>query len=141
VFQRSHARLLVTTRVEYRARTAKITSDADQRRLVALATDTTAWRIVAPVSTTHDEAMRTAELLAPANTRTIAVVTSPLHTRRACATFEGVGFSVVCVPSDERRYAAYTLPGPADRFDAFFDLLYERLGMIEYRARGWVRTK
>jgi uncharacterized SAM-binding protein YcdF (DUF218 family) len=141
VFRRTHARLLITTRIVHRTRSRTITSDADQRRLIALATDTSVWRIVAPVHTTHDEALRTAELLAPASARTIAVVTSPLHTRRACATFEGVGFRVVCVPSEERRYAAYSLSGPMDRLRAFFDLLYERLGMIEYRTRGWVRTK
>lgn len=141
LFRRTHARILITTRVVYRTRSRTITSDADQRRLIALAADTSVWRIAAPVHTTHDEALRTAELLVPATTRTIAVVTSPLHTRRACATFEGAGFRVVCAPSEERRYAANSLSSPMDRLRAFFDLLYERLGMIEYRARGWVRTK
>jgi uncharacterized SAM-binding protein YcdF (DUF218 family) len=141
VFRRTHARVLITTRVEHRARSRTITSDTDQRRVIALAADTSVWRIVAPVHTTHDEALRSAELLAPASARPIVVVTSPLHTRRACATFEAVGFRVACVPSEERRYAAYALSGPVDRLRAFFDLLYERLGMIEYRARGWVRTK
>jgi uncharacterized SAM-binding protein YcdF (DUF218 family) len=141
LFRRNQARLLVTSRVENREHTRAVTSDADQRMLIALGADTSHWRIIAPVRTTHDEALRTAQLLAPANARTIAVVTSPLHTRRACATFEGVGFHVVCVPSEERVYAVHSLSGPADRLRAFFDLLYERLGMIEYRARGWVRPK
>jgi uncharacterized SAM-binding protein YcdF (DUF218 family) len=138
VWRRNHARLLITTRVEERAAQGIITSDADQRALTVLGGDTSAWRVVAPAHTTHDEAVRTGELLAPASARSIAVVTSPLHTRRACATFEALGFHVVCIPSDERRYAVHTLPGPADRFAAFFDLLYERLAMIKYRARGWV---
>lgn len=138
VWRRNHARLLITTRVEEKARGRSFTSDADQRALVALGGDTAAWRIVAPAHTTHDEALRSAELLAPARSRSIAVVTSPLHTRRACATFEALGFHVVCIPSDERRYAVYSLSGPAERFDAFFDWLYEQLGMLKYRARGWI---
>lgn len=139
VSRRNGARLLITTRVEDRRSDRVITSDADQRALIQLGGDTSAWRIAAPAHTTHDEAMRTAEILAPASSRTIAVVTSPLHTRRACATFEALGFHVVCVPSDERAYAMYSLPGPVDRVRAFFDWLYEQLAVIKYRSRGWIR--
>jgi uncharacterized SAM-binding protein YcdF (DUF218 family) len=138
IWRRNHARLLITTRVEDRQGGRLITSDADQRALIQLGGDTAAWRIAAPAHTTHDEAMRTAEILAPASARTIAVVTSPLHTRRACATFETLGFHVVCVPSDERGYAAYSLPGSADRVRGFFDWLYEQLATIKYKARGWI---
>jgi uncharacterized SAM-binding protein YcdF (DUF218 family) len=138
VWRRNHARLLITTRVEDRGGGRTVTSDADQRALIQLGGDISAWRIAHPAHTTHDEALRTAEMLAPASSRSIAVVTSPLHTRRACATFEALGFHVVCIPSDERRYAVHALSGPAERFDAFFDWLYEQLGMIKYRAKGWV---
>lgn len=137
-WRRNHARLLITTRVSDRSGSRVVTSDADQRALIALGGDTLSWRIAAPAHTTHDEALRTAEMLAPARSRTIAVVTSPLHTRRACATFEGLGFHVVCIPSDERRYSVYSLSGPIERFDAFFDWLYEQLGMVKYRAEGWI---
>jgi len=139
IWRRNRAHLLITTRVEDRGRGSVVTSDADQRALIQLAGDTAAWRIAAPAHTTHDEALRTAELLAPARSRSIAVVTSPLHTRRACATFEALGFHVVCTPSDERRYAVNSLSGPGERFDAFFDWLYEQLGMVKYRLHGWIR--
>lgn len=139
VWRRNHARLLITTRVEHRAPGGTITSDADQRALIQLGGDTSAWRIAAPAHSTHDEALRTAELLAPASSRSIAVVTTPLHTRRACATFETLGFHVTCIPSDERQYAVRSLPGPIDRFHALFDWLYEQLGMIKYRSHGWLR--
>ena len=138
VWRRNHARLLITTRVEDRGGGLIVTSDDDQRALIQLGGDIAAWRIAKPAHTTHDEALRTAEMLAPASSRSIAVVTSPLHTRRACATFEALGFHVVCIPSDERRYAVYALSGSAERFDAFFDWLYEQLGMIKYRSRGWI---
>jgi hypothetical protein len=50
-----------------------------------------------------------------------------------------VGFTVVCVPSEEWFYSERNLARPLDRVRAFFDYLYERLGMIEYRRRGWIR--
>ena len=130
---------IVTTRPALSRRDLHQVSDADQRALIALAGDTTRWREVGPVRTTREEAIRTASLLAPAASRSIAVVTSPLHTRRACGAFEAVGFRVVCVPSTERMYAIYAFTGVRGRLLAIADWLYERVGMVEYRARGWVR--
>ena len=94
--------------------------------------------VVAPVHSTRDEALRTAALARRAGWRTVAVVTSPLHTRRACATFERVGLAVVCVPSEERSFALRHLRSPGDRLEAFGYWLYETLGWLEYRRRGWV---
>jgi uncharacterized SAM-binding protein YcdF (DUF218 family) len=134
--KRTRPRLLVTTRVVDRR---PIDSDADQRALIRLGGDTAAWRVVAPAHTTHDEALRTAELMAPAASHTIAVVTSPMHSRRACATFEAVGFHVICAPSESRRFAIYSLGGPVARVRALSEYLYERLAVVEYRARGWLK--
>jgi uncharacterized SAM-binding protein YcdF (DUF218 family) len=131
--------VLVTTRPAASRRDLREVSNADQRALIALAGDTSRWREVGPVRTTREEALRVADLLAPAPRRTIAVVTSPLHTRRACAAFEAVGFRVVCVPSTERMYSLYSFSGVRTRLIAVADWTYERLGMFEYRARGWVR--
>lgn len=139
-FMRRHdVGVLVTTRPAALHDQHRMVSDSDQRALITLAGDTTRWREVGPVRTTREEALRTAVLLAPASSRTIAVVTSPLHTRRACGAFEAVGFHVVCVPSTERLYPVYTFSGVRGRLLASADWLYERLGMIEYRVRGWVR--
>ena len=139
-FLRRHdAGVLVTTRPAATHRDLRSVSDADQRALITLAGDTTRWREVGPVRTTREEALATAALLAPARTRTVAVVTSPLHTRRACAAFEGVGFHVVCVPSAERLYAINAFSGVRGRLLATADWVYERLGMLEYRWKGWVR--
>jgi uncharacterized SAM-binding protein YcdF (DUF218 family) len=130
---------LITTRPAASRRDLREVSNADQRALITLAGDTSRWREVGPVRTTREEAVRVAEFLAPAASRTIAVVTSPLHTRRACAAFEAVGFRVVCVPSTERMYSLYAFSGVRSRLIAVADWAYERLGMIEYRARGWAR--
>jgi uncharacterized SAM-binding protein YcdF (DUF218 family) len=131
--------MLVTTRDRFRVGGQTVDTDAAQRRLVRSLADSVDWRIVAPVSTTHDEALRAAELLRPLGKTQIAVVTSPMHTRRACATFEAAGFTVVCVPSDEWVYSERNLARPLDRIRAFLDYVYERFGVIEYRGRGWIR--
>jgi uncharacterized SAM-binding protein YcdF (DUF218 family) len=139
VMRQTGARMLVTTRP--RQAPADLTSAylADYRQIIGLAGDTSRWRAVGPVATTHDEALATSQLLAPAAGRSIVVVTSPLHTRRACATFEAVGFSVTCWPSDERRYALQSFSGVRTRLAATVDWLYERAAVIEYRWRGWMR--
>jgi uncharacterized SAM-binding protein YcdF (DUF218 family) len=131
--------VLVTTRDGFRVGGRTVDTDAAQQRLVRSLIDSVDWHIVAPVSTTHDEALRAAELLRPAGKTRIAVVTSPMHTRRACATFEAAGFTVVCVPSDEWLYSEGNLARPLDRIRAFLDYVYERLGVVEYRRRGWIR--
>jgi uncharacterized SAM-binding protein YcdF (DUF218 family) len=131
--------LLVTTRDRFRIGGRTVDTDAAQRRLIRSLADSVDWRVVSPVSTTHDEALRAAELLRPLGKTRVAVVTSPMHTRRACASFEAVGFTVVCVPSEEWWYSQRNLARPLDRIRAFFDYVYERFGMVEYRRRGWIR--
>jgi uncharacterized SAM-binding protein YcdF (DUF218 family) len=139
LMRRQNVGALITTRPAASRHDLRKVSNADQRALITFAGDTSRWREVGPVRTTREEALRVAELLAPAARRTIAVVTSPLHTRRACAAFETVGFHVVCVPSTERMYSLYAFSGVRSRLIAVADWTYERLGMIEYRMRGWVR--
>jgi uncharacterized SAM-binding protein YcdF (DUF218 family) len=115
-----------------------ISSDVDQRRLISLASVAGAWIVVDSVHTTRDEAVRSAARLLPEGARSIIVVTSPMHTRRACATFEAVGFRVVCRASRERDFATNPPVGNRDRLAALRAFGYEQLGMIKYRARGWL---
>lgn len=138
VFRDNGARLLVTTRSAVSHSNRRMESDTDRRRLIDLAADTGRWHAVGPVSTTHDEAVKTAALLLPFEQKHVAVVTSPLHTRRACRAFERAGFQVTCVPADERLYAVYAFDSPTTRLHATADWIYEQLAMIEYRVRGWV---
>jgi uncharacterized SAM-binding protein YcdF (DUF218 family) len=90
------------------------------------------------VHTTRDEAVNAWRLLSPRGASRVAVVTSPLHTRRACAAFEQVGFTVTCVPAVSRVYSVNAADTGADRLVLFREWLYERAAWIEYRARGWV---
>jgi uncharacterized SAM-binding protein YcdF (DUF218 family) len=139
VFRDNGARLLVTTRSASSRSDRRMVSDADRRALIDLAADTARWHAVGPVHTTRDEAVATAALLLPLGQRRVAVVTSPLHTRRACAAFERVGFQVTCVPAAERLYSVYAFNGSTTRLHAIADWLYEELARLEYRLRGWIR--
>jgi uncharacterized SAM-binding protein YcdF (DUF218 family) len=79
-----------------------------------------------------------AHLKSPAAPVQIALVTSPMHTRRACATFEKLGFRVVCVPALERDHDTWHPVTAEDRLAAWRAYLYERLAWVEYSYRGWV---
>jgi len=140
VFQRAIAPKLITTRVSRGEDGHATTSDQDQRRIVALARMESAWSVLDTVHSTRDEAVRAAAVLLP-RSHTIVVVTSPSHTRRACATFEAVGFRVYCVPSRERSADTWHPRTPEDRLAAFRAYLYEHLGMWKYAYKGWVPTR
>jgi len=112
----------------------------DQRALAALA-GVTRVLAVDSVHATHDEAVKMAAVARRERWRRVALVTSPLHSRRACATFERAGVRVLCAPARSRFYEidgpdAFP-PGP-ERLRAFGSWLYEVVGMATYRARGWI---
>ena len=129
----------MTTRVACCGGDGSFTSDADQRRLIGLAGMQGHWLLVGgDLHTTHDEAVAVDRQLRQLGARNIAVVTSPLHTRRACATYERDGMRVTCVPSLERGDQTRAPGGAQNRLTAFRTYLYERLGWWQYRRRGWV---
>ena len=115
-----------------------VTTAADQAQLRSLVARPFPMLMVDSVHTTRDEAVNTWRLLEVRNARRVAVVTSPLHTRRACSTFEQVGFVVTCVPAASRVYSVTGADNGSDRLTLFREWLYERAAWIEYRARGWV---
>jgi uncharacterized SAM-binding protein YcdF (DUF218 family) len=140
LMREGHGRRLVTTRQRQEMGNRKIDSDPDQRRLISLAS-VGAWTSVDSVHTTRDEAMQTAALLLPSGARSIIVVTSPMHTRRACATFEAVGFRVVCRAARERDFVTNRPTGNRDRLAAVRAYGYEVMGMIKYRWKGWLTPR
>lgn len=115
-----------------------ITTDADQRRLIALLPTAPRVVVVGGVVSTRTEALGAARQLPPSGTHMIALVTSPLHTRRACRVFEHVGYTVVCVPSESRDIALRTLSTASERVAAFQMAIYERLAFAMYSHRGWL---
>ena len=117
-----------------------VTTATDQARVRSLVARPFPMLMVDSVHTTRDEAVNAWRLLQARSATRVAVVTSPLHTRRACATFEHVGFAVTCVPAVSRVYSVTGADNGSDRLTLFREWLYERAAWIEYRARGWVST-
>jgi uncharacterized SAM-binding protein YcdF (DUF218 family) len=125
---------------ERRAFNGRILSDsADQESLLSLAKPSAQVIFVDSVFTTRTEALRMRAIARARGWSTIAVVTSPMHTRRACATFESVGFKVVCVPAAVRESGLYEGSNAEDRLRAFRSWLYETFASDSYRRRGWIR--
>ena len=134
----SSANTLIVSRERSNRGRGRTTSDGDQRRLIGLLERPVRVLVADPVFSTHDEAVRMRALTQPLGITNVAVVTSPVHTRRACATFEKVGFAVTCMPSESREVALHALRSAADRVGAFRLWLYEVAGTVLYRARGWI---
>ena len=111
---------------------------ADIQSVVSLIAERTRTILVDSVTTTRTEALRVRAIARANGWETLAVVTSPLHTRRACATFEAVGFRVVCVPATVR--GSGVIPGSIaeDRLRDFRSWLYESFATDSYRRRGWI---
>jgi uncharacterized SAM-binding protein YcdF (DUF218 family) len=117
----------------------KVVSDSvDQHRILALAQPSAQVVFVDSVLTTRTEALRMKAVAQARGWSTVVVVTSPMHTRRACATFEAVGFRVVCVPADARDSGLPDGSIGADRLRAFQSWLYETFASSSYRRRGWI---
>lgn len=116
-----------------------VSDSVDLARLTNLSSAAATTIFVDSVSTTRTEALRMKRIADTHGWRRIAVVTSPLHTRRACATFEAVGFQVVCVPAVLRGSGLDPGSIPEDRFRAFRSWLYETFATDSYRRRGWIR--
>lgn len=116
-----------------------VSDSLDLARVVNLVGATPVVIFVDSVFTTRTEAIRMKRIADARGWRRIAVVTSPLHTRRACATFEAVGFQVVCVPAALRGSGLSPRSIPEDRFRGFRSWLYETFATDSYRRRGWIR--
>jgi uncharacterized SAM-binding protein YcdF (DUF218 family) len=91
---------------------------------------------VGPVRDTRDEAQAVARLFAERGLKSLILVTSPTHTRRAALTFERQGLTVTASPAVETLFDLETLDTADDRLKAFGPLLHERLGLWLYALRG-----
>lgn len=133
------ARALLVS-VEQRKFAGRIVSDsADVRAVIRNYAPSIEVVFVDSVATTRTEALRVHQIAWPRGWRTMAVVTSPLHTRRACATFEAMGFRVVCVPALSREYVVPRASSPRDRLHTFRAWIYEAFATATYKSNGWIR--
>jgi uncharacterized SAM-binding protein YcdF (DUF218 family) len=96
---------------------------------------------VGPVRRTRDEAVAVAALCRARGWGRVLVVTSPLHSRRACAALEREGLEVISAPAVETRFDLQTLDRPPERLQAFSGALYERAATWLYARRGWIRAE
>ncbi|MEQ1690247.1 MAG: YdcF family protein [Gemmatimonas sp.] len=135
--QRAVAELALSV-VSQGRRQPPVTSEADQRALVQLAAPELSLRFVRDVHSTHDEALAFAALARTHGWRRVLVVTSPLHSRRACEAMERAGLVVECRPAESRDYSLNRLDKSENRRLAFQDVLYETAAEILYRGRGWM---
>jgi uncharacterized SAM-binding protein YcdF (DUF218 family) len=136
---RGIAPYLVVSREAYIIRNELVTSQRDQEAIVSLIPNGLSKLVVAGVThSTHDEALRARALVDARGWKSIILVTSPAHTRRACATFEKAGVKVICHPSSTRAIAIGKIFAPTDRLKAFQLWLYETAGTIRYRQLGWM---
>lgn len=115
-----------------------VSDSADLQNITSLTGATTSIIFVDSVFTTRTEALRMRAIAQRNDWRTLAVVTSPMHTRRACATFEAVGFRVVCVPASVRGSGLADGRNAEDRLSVFRSWLYETFATDSYRRRGWI---
>lgn len=137
--KRGIAPVLLISR-ERRTSRGKVVSDsADKQNILALVPPAAQVVFVDSVFTTRTEALRVKAIAQTRGWSTIAVVTSPMHTSRACATFEAAGFRVVCVPADVRESGLYEGSSARNRLRAFGLWLYETFASSTYRRRGWIR--
>ncbi|QJR34181.1 YdcF family protein [Gemmatimonas groenlandica] len=112
-------------------------SERDQRELAQLMAPDLELRFVKNVHSTRDEALAFAAMARTHGWRRVVVVTSPLHSRRACAAVEHAGLPVRCTPAASREYALSRLDRPENRRLAFADVVYESAATLLYALRGW----
>ena len=113
-----------------------ISSLADQRALIALVPAIGPVEWIDSVHSTRDEALRLTRRAFSAHWTRVAIVTSPTHTRRACATVEALGLAVTCVAAPW-RVASFPPRSSGDRLIVMQRLVYESLAWAQYLVTGW----
>jgi len=84
---------------------------------------------------TYEQAVETKKITDPLRWKSIILVTSYPHMKRAVLCFEQAGFKVYPAPADPlERYAT----GPIERLDLFGKILHEYGAIIYYRSKGWI---
>jgi len=89
-------------------------------------------------SRTAENARETAKLLRAEGIGSILLVTSPAHMRRAKLCFEAQGIAVAPAPAPGRRPVHRVHPTANSDLISLDEVLHEYLGLIFYRALGWV---
>jgi uncharacterized SAM-binding protein YcdF (DUF218 family) len=115
-----------------------ISSAADQRRVATLLGRGVEVHVVRDVTNTHNESLAFAALARTRGWQRVRAVTSPLHTRRACAALEATGLDVTCAPAASRDIALTRLGTSGTRLLVARAAIHEFVGLLVYRLRGWL---
>jgi uncharacterized SAM-binding protein YcdF (DUF218 family) len=137
--RRGLAPTLMISRERVQLANETITDSADLALIADLTGSAPAIVFVDSIFTTRTEALQMKKIADARGWRRVVVVTSPLHSKRACATFEAVGFQVVCTPAALRGSGLDSRSTPEDRFRGFRSWLYETFATDSYKRRGWIR--
>jgi uncharacterized SAM-binding protein YcdF (DUF218 family) len=129
---------LVLSRESLRRSGRAVTDAEDEASVLALVQPAVPVFFIDSASSTRDEALRVKRLNSNTSWKRIGLVTSPLHSRRACAVFERAGFVVTCMPAASRDRSIRNLDAPADRLRVFQGWVYEMAGTTNYRLKGWI---
>ena len=95
--------------------------------------------VLDPVRNTHDETTLAAQYMKAHGLKRIIVTSSPTHTFRGAALLEMEGLEVTATPAIETLFDIENLDRPEERLRAFGAIIHERVGLIVYRRRGWIR--
>jgi uncharacterized SAM-binding protein YcdF (DUF218 family) len=117
-------------------------AEAMREFLVALDVPKTAIVMESSSRNTRENAVRTAEIARERGIERIVLVTSALHMRRALATFENAGLTVLPAATDfevvpEPFHILRWLPD-SEALDGSTRAIKEYLGYAVYRWRGWI---
>jgi uncharacterized SAM-binding protein YcdF (DUF218 family) len=92
---------------------------------------------------THDESLVVARLLRSLPVDRVVLVTWDLHMRRSIGTFRAAGIDAVPAiardPGAARPWTFWLMPSDAG-LGLSGSLFHELIGLVEYRARGWLRS-
>jgi uncharacterized SAM-binding protein YcdF (DUF218 family) len=117
---------------------AAVPGVAIAREMMDAAGVTTELVVLPQADTTREESQAVATLARSRSFKLVLLVTSPIHSRRASASLEKEGVTVVSSPSAETRFDLSTLDTWNDRLTAFGTVMHERLGLWVYARRGWI---
>lgn len=138
VARSGEAKALLISREHTKIGGYSVTDSADVANTLALFGTSVPVYYIDSATSTRDEAVRATRFAAQSHWNRIGIVTSPLHTRRACAVFEHAGFTVTCIPSESRKAPTRNLHTAEDRLRAFQGWFYEMAGTVNYRMKGWI---
>ena len=86
---------------------------------------------------THDNVLRVSEILRREGWRSMLLVSSPYHMRRAVWTFRRLSPDIAVIPQPALRSQFYAR-GPVVRWEQICGILHEYAGIAYYWWRGWL---